>query len=118
MGFDYALLVMAGTYQDKVRVLFRSNCSLRQSKSPSIHPKAVMQSDSSGGQVRVVAGSYLRFMHSCITQLKAQGPSRTCNESKEEEVSDSSGGQVRVVAAALRRHSHGARPVHLIIMMT
>ena len=23
--------------------------------------------------------------HSCITQLKAQGPSRTCNESKEEE---------------------------------
>jgi len=28
------------------------------------------------------AGSYL---DSCITQLKAQGPSRTCNESKEEE---------------------------------
>ena len=24
-------------------------------------------------------------MDSCITQLKAQGPSRTCNESKEEE---------------------------------
>ena len=31
------------------------------------------------------AGSYLRLIHSCITQLKAQGPSRTCNESKEEE---------------------------------
>ena len=30
------------------------------------------------------AGSYLRLMDSCITQLKAQGPSRTCNESKEE----------------------------------
>jgi len=28
---------------------------------------------------------YLRLMDSCITQLKAQGPSRTCNESKEEE---------------------------------
>ena len=31
------------------------------------------------------AGSYLRRIDSCITQLKAQGPSRTCNESKEEE---------------------------------
>ena len=31
------------------------------------------------------ASSYLRLIDSCITQLKAQGPSRTCNESKEEE---------------------------------
>jgi len=31
------------------------------------------------------AGSYLRLIDSCITQLKAQGHSRTCNESKEEE---------------------------------
>ena len=31
------------------------------------------------------AGSYLRLNDSCITQLKAQGPSRTCNESNEEE---------------------------------
>jgi len=31
------------------------------------------------------AGSYLRLTDSCITQLKVQGPSRTCNESKEEE---------------------------------
>jgi len=30
-------------------------------------------------------GSYLRLKDSCITQLKAQGPSRTCNESTEEE---------------------------------
>ena len=30
------------------------------------------------------AGSYLRLIESCITQLKAQGPSRTCNERKEE----------------------------------
>ena len=28
---------------------------------------------------------YLRLIDSFITQLKAQGPSRTCNESKEEE---------------------------------
>ena len=31
------------------------------------------------------AVSYLRPIDSCFTQLKAQGPSRTCNESKEEE---------------------------------
>ena len=31
------------------------------------------------------AGLYSRLIDSCITQLKAQGPSRTCNESKEEE---------------------------------
>ena len=31
------------------------------------------------------AGSYLRFIDSCITQLRAQGPARTCNKSKEEE---------------------------------
>ena len=31
------------------------------------------------------AGSHLRLMDSRITQLKAQGPSWTCNESKEVE---------------------------------
>jgi hypothetical protein len=31
------------------------------------------------------AGSYLRLVDSCITQLNAEGPSRTCDESKEEE---------------------------------
>jgi len=30
-------------------------------------------------------GSYVRLIDSCNTQLKAQGPSRTCNDSKEEE---------------------------------
>jgi len=34
------------------------------------------------------AGSYLRLIDSCITLLKAQGPSRACNESKEEEEED------------------------------
>jgi len=32
--------------------------------------------------------AYLRLIDSCITQLKAQGPARTCNESKEEEEED------------------------------
>ena len=31
------------------------------------------------------AGSYLRLIDSCITPLEAQGASRTCNESEEEE---------------------------------
>ena len=31
------------------------------------------------------AGSYSRLKDSSITQLKAQRPSRTCNESKEEQ---------------------------------
>ena len=30
--------------------------------------------------------SYVRLIDSCITQLKAQGPSRTCGESEEEGV--------------------------------
>ena len=31
-------------------------------------------------------GAYLRLIDSSITQLKAQGPSRTCNESKKEDL--------------------------------
>ena len=31
------------------------------------------------------AGSYLRLIDSCITQRKAQGPSRTCDESNEDD---------------------------------
>jgi len=43
-------------------------------------------SDSSGPSTWIgVEGSYLRPIDSCVTQLKAQGPSTTCNESKEEE---------------------------------
>ena len=37
------------------------------------------------GVVVTEAGSYVRLMDSCITQLEAQGPSRTCNESQGEE---------------------------------
>jgi len=32
------------------------------------------------------AGSYLRLIDSCITQLKAHGPSRTCNEIKKKKL--------------------------------
>ena len=41
------------------------------------------------------AGSYLRRIDSWITQLKAQGPSRTCNESKEEETLNPNAGRSR-----------------------
>ena len=37
------------------------------------------------GVVVTEVGSYLRLIHSCITQLNAQGLSRTCNENKESE---------------------------------
>ena len=52
------------------------------------------------------AGSNLRLIDSCITQLKAQGPSRTSNESKEEEEKDCAARArgVRPVLSASRRH--------------
>ena len=91
--------------------------AIRQSKSPSIHPKAVrlftlrqsaasarQTPPSSASSLRSAAlhsgseaGSFLRLIDSCITQLKAQGPSRTCNESKEEEKTTL---QVQVLLAA------------------
>ena len=37
------------------------------------------------GVVVTEVGSYSRRVDSCTTQLKAQGPSRTCSESKEED---------------------------------
>jgi hypothetical protein len=41
--------------------------------------------DKNQGDAVTEAGSYLRPTDSRITQLKAQGSSRTCNGSKEEE---------------------------------
>ena len=38
-----------------------------------------------------VQGSYLRLIDSYITQLKPQGPSRICNEGKEEEKKSAGG---------------------------
>ena len=48
-------------------------------------PRPPGRADSSARSATPEAGSHLRLIDSCITQLKAQGPSRTCNESKEEE---------------------------------
>ena len=47
------------------------------------------------------AGSYLRRIDSCITQRKAQGPARTCKESKEEEKKHHAAGR-KSVGSVLR----------------
>ena len=44
------------------------------------------------------ADSYLRFVDSCITQLKASGPPRTCNEEEE-----------RISANSQHAHPHDSR---------
>jgi len=59
-------------------------------------------------------GSYLRLIDSCITQLKAQGPSRTCNESKEEAKEgvwgpNRLGFRLRRAAPHTRSHCHPSR---------
>ena len=48
-------------------------------------PDRGIRLDDDSQQEVLFGGSYLRLIDSCITQLKAQGPSRTCNESKKEE---------------------------------
>ena len=43
-----------------------------------------------GNSLQIEAGSHLKLIDSCITQLKAEGPSRTWTESKEEETEEES----------------------------
>ena len=50
------------------------------------------------------AGSYLRLIDFCITQLKAQGPSRTYNESKEKEEE-----HLHARGGVVAHHEHGLR---------
>ena len=54
-------------------------------------------------------GSYVRLVDSCITQLKAQGPSRTCDESKEEEDARQGRGQDATCCQSVRREMEGGR---------
>ena len=58
------------------------------------------------------AGSYVTLIASGITELKAQGPSKTCKESKEEEEdshqrpsAESSLSREYCLASSVRRHS-------------
>ena len=55
--------------------------------------------------------SYLRIIDSCITQLKAQEPSRTCNESKEEEEEASREGACRQGHGSVLRRETGSKKV-------
>ena len=63
------------------------------------------------------AVSNLRHIDSCITQLKAQGPSRTCNESKEEALVQTHTASTPGITCTGDSNSRGARPVRLIITM-
>ena len=56
------------------------------------------------------AGSYLRLIDSCITQLKAQGPSRTCDESKEEEEEGRDLAEERDAEVDGERHQEHVQP--------
>jgi len=51
--------------------------------------------------------SYLRRIYSCITQLKAQGPCRTCNESNEED-EEGAGGAVGAAERVLSERDQTA----------
>jgi len=59
---------------------YRDSVQSTGSGSPNSVPRTGLEAG-----VRSRTGSYVRRIDSGITQLKAQGPSRTCNESKEEE---------------------------------
>ena len=79
------------TYMYKFTVVKVGQDLLRDAEGQAAHldyPLEACRHDPHGG-LRAgnlfPAGSYLRPIDSCITQLKAQGPSRTCDESKEEE---------------------------------
>ena len=68
------------------------NCKRLEPQAHRLEPeprRVRVASDPCASENRCVvvteAGSYLRLIDFCITELKAQGPSRTCNESKEEE---------------------------------
>ena len=57
-----------------------------KNEGPSVAPRVARCSNNHCTEMccGIEAGSYVRLIDSCITHLKAQGPSRTCNESKEE----------------------------------
>jgi len=79
---------MAGTFQalsERLKFTVRRHKFNKDSLFATGHTGAVMRTSPLFTEV-TETGSYLRLIDSCITQLKAQGPSRTCNESKEDGV--------------------------------
>ena len=70
------------------------------------------------GVVVIETGSYLKLIDSRVIQLKAQGPSRTCNESQEEEERLHTSGSsswlgYALPARALLRHIYGIYMYHI-----
>ena len=68
------------------RLVYHSTLGLRVINKKKKTRLKVLEQRTCSGVVVTEAGSYLRLIDSCITQLKAQGPSRTCNESKEKDL--------------------------------
>jgi len=61
-------------------------CNESNKEEEGVHRRADLADDVQDHVLRgTKAGSYLRLIDSCTNQLKAQGSSRTCKESKEEE---------------------------------
>ena len=58
----------------------------------------------------------MRLIDSCITQLKAQGPSRTCNESKEEEEENLTAEPKEKIASTNATKIETARPIVVAII--
>ena len=74
----------AGSYLRLIDFVYHSTLGLRViTKRRDSTDEVVGQHDDACSGCE--ASSYLRRIDSCITQLKAQGPSRTCNESKDDD---------------------------------
>ena len=65
--------------------MIQPSLSLKYKPSSEQEQRAAVRDQGLQGVVVIEAGSYLRLIDSCITRLKAQEPSRTYSESKEEE---------------------------------
>ena len=63
----------------------RKKCSRSADCTPACSPASTRLNLRTTTLQQCAVVPYLRLIDSCITQLEAQGPSRTCNESKEEE---------------------------------
>ena len=93
VGFEGIQTPMAQGRSTKIISMIKwirtSRLSIKNSLSLGVAPGSVRVLQINVLKYEMCSGSetvaYLRLIDSCITQLKAQGPSRTCNESKEEE---------------------------------
>ena len=53
----------------------------------------------------------LRFIDSCITQLKAQGPPRTCNESEKKKKKKKCTSHIHIMVEKISQKTAAVKPV-------